>query len=365
MAPAPVTVVCIPRERFSRARDSFRNLTRTIPGDVPILYLDGPSPPAFRSWLQAEAAARPGMRILRKEFPFSTHEAYNMALPHVSTPYAVCCDNDIEFHPGWLEILLDCAESTGAWAAAPVFLERNAAGTRIHMAGGSCGAVRGPDGRPAYREIHHLAYQHTEALEGLPEFFPTELLEYHCFLVRMEIFRTIGKFDPAQWILKDHPDFALTIKAHGGSIFMARDARVTFCLPPPVLEEDRVFFLTRWCENWLEQGADGFAAKWGIHPGVSEWFRIYRRMAWMNGCLPLGRVLGGRAALALGRLILRLFAPWERRHNRATYPLACHKDQRAADSDIQNPHPEFWTARPDVQRMRALAARQFSIPNPS
>ena len=75
---------------------------------------------------------------------------------------------------------------------------------------------------------------------------PTELVEFHCVLIRTDILARIGPLD--EEILNDphHVDFCMMVREAGGSIYLEPAAVVTQIAPPPVQWSDLAFFLQRW-----------------------------------------------------------------------------------------------------------------------
>ncbi len=120
MTEPDVTVVVVPRERFSLARRALECLLSETTCPFKLVYVDGASPLAVRGYLEAQARSR-GFRLLRSEHHLSPTEARNLGLREVAgTRYVVFIDNDVLVRAGWLEALVGCAEETGAWLVGPM-----------------------------------------------------------------------------------------------------------------------------------------------------------------------------------------------------------------------------------------------------
>src|SRR6185436_15805021 len=117
-----VTVAVVPRERFSFAERSLESVLQNIPQSVEVVYVDGGSPSPVREYLERQSAW-PHFELIRSEEYLTPNAARNLAAARVRTKYVAFVDNDALVSPGWLDALVDCAESTGAWVVGPVYCE--------------------------------------------------------------------------------------------------------------------------------------------------------------------------------------------------------------------------------------------------
>ena len=108
-----VTVVVVPRERFSATRATLAALYNATPPPFEVVVVDGGAPRDLRRHLETEAAAR-GYRLVGDGALLLPNAARNVGLTHVTTPWVVFLDNDVVVAPGWLDALLDAAVETGA-----------------------------------------------------------------------------------------------------------------------------------------------------------------------------------------------------------------------------------------------------------
>lgn len=260
-APA-VTVVVVPRERFSV---SVRSLTRLMAcTDTPfeLVYVDGGSPAYVRDRLREEAA-RYGFRLLRTERYLSPNQARNLGLRHVRTPYVVFLDNDVIVTPGWLEPLVRCAEQTGAWVVGPLNFEGDLDDLEIHNAGGFL-TFEGPPGQQDLVQDNRYGHQPLSALpEGLDR-LQVDYVELHCALVRRSAFDAIGPLDEQLLSTREHLDLCLQVTRAGGTVWSELTSRVTYDHPPPVTATDLPFFVLRWSEAWNDASVRRFMAKYGL-----------------------------------------------------------------------------------------------------
>jgi GT2 family glycosyltransferase len=121
VAEPDVTVVVVPRERFSAARRALECLLSETTYPFRLVYIDGASPRSVKRYLEAEAR-RSGFRLLRSEHHLSPTEARNLGLREAAgTRYVVFIDNDVLVRAGWLEALVGCADETDAWLVGPLY----------------------------------------------------------------------------------------------------------------------------------------------------------------------------------------------------------------------------------------------------
>lgn len=111
MADPQVTIVVVPRERFSCTRESLESIYEHTKFPFKLVYVDGNSPAKVRRYLEEQAQAK-GFQLIRTDYYLSPNHARNIGLSHVDTKYAVFFDNDVVVSPGWLEALVQCAQET-------------------------------------------------------------------------------------------------------------------------------------------------------------------------------------------------------------------------------------------------------------
>lgn len=338
-----VTIVVIPRERFSIARESLESLYANTPPGFRLVYVDGHSPPPLRTWLRQESE-RLGFSIVSSERYLSNNEARNLGLRKLSTPLAVVLDNDLIFTPGWLQALLCCAEETGADVVAPLICEGYPAHSTIHYAGGEYAPAEELErfhADPGPREIREKQYLLKEPLARWRDTLkrgPTGFCEPHCILLRRSLLERLGPqaFDEAMPATKEHLDFCMSVRQAGGSIFFEPAATVTFMLPNeqrPLKRSDLPFYFLRWSDAWQHRSLDHFVAKWrlgrtdyrkrylGTGYRRENWLRSQlRRLPWA-GASPAFIELAIRGLRRPEKFANRQYAQWHaRRHASASLP---------------------------------------------
>lgn len=304
MAGPDVTIVVVPRERFSCSIESLERLYEVTDPPFALVYVDGRSPRKIRNYLRA-ASVRHGFTLLRQPRYLSPNQARNLAMPEVRTPYVVFMDNDLLVTPGWLGALLACAEESGSWAVGPLYFEGDPADEIIHMAGGDMEISGEPGARKisTTHRLQHVRCSDAPALErGLCDY-----LEFHCMLLRTDTFERVGPLDEQLLSTREHLDLCLRIKDAGGTMCFEPAARVTYLSPPPVRLGDIRYYWLRWSDAWSRASLEHFSATYGLEGAYVDRIEIMRHrrqavfapvQAWTR------RLLGSKAERAVRRALI-------------------------------------------------------------
>jgi len=295
-----VTIVVVPRERFSVARRSLEHLIENTPAGFEMVYVDGGSPPPLRRHLQ-QASQRHRFRLLRYDCYLTPNEARNIGFAEVKTPYAVFVDNDVIFTPGWLENLVACAEETGAWLVGPLYCQGDPAHEIIHMAGGEACLEENAEGRWLY-EVHRYVGEPLAHVRHRLRREPTQVIEFHTMLVQSEALRWLGPLDEGLMCTREHLDLCMRVTRAGGAIYLEPRAVVTNLQPPPVAWSDMPFYLLRWSDEWVHTTYRRLTETWGAVDGGDVDLRRRIRV-WRHQALPLLRA----AAAILGESVADRF----------------------------------------------------------
>ncbi len=296
-----VTVVMSPRERFSGVRRSIECLYQNTSLPFAFVCVDGGSPRPTRRYLAAESRRR-GFRLIRTDHYLTPNEARNLALREVKTAYVVFIDNDVIVSPGWLEALTRCAEETGAEIVTPLICIGEPIATTIHFAGGMAAIVE-ESGRRVFHEEHLLAGRRLPEVRADLVRRDVELAEFHCVLVRAEVFERLGPLDENLKTVHEHIDLCLTVRQHGGRVLFEPEAVVTYVLRRGLRPSDLPFYFYRWSKPATLETEQHFHRKWRIafDDRTTQVFVVpHRRMAWSR--------LRTLAGLFIGRdLSMRLY----------------------------------------------------------
>jgi GT2 family glycosyltransferase len=307
------TVVVVQRERFSHSAASLESLYENTALAFKLVYIDCKSPPPIRHYLEAQASEK-GFHLIRSEDFLTPNQARNLGQAQVDTPYVVFADNDIAVSPGWLEKLVECAEQTGAWVVGPLYLEGRLEDRIIHMAGGEAHFHQQP-GQRHFRGAHHLAGRRISDVRSKLKREPVETMEFHCMLVRNDVFHTLGPLDEMFMSISEQQDFCLAVREAGGSVYLEPEVHVSYDVALPLQRLDLPFFFQRWSdargratvsrmrEKWRLSDDDPFLAR------MSEFSRRHRlrlvRLWFPGHRSPVMRKLAAPLAFMTERLLNR------------------------------------------------------------
>jgi len=155
MTDTQVTIVVVPESVLAThpvcSRVSIENT------DIPfsLVYVDGGSPARIRRYL-AQKARQHNFKLIRTKRYLSPNLARNLGLQQVESKYVVFVDNDVLVSPGWLKVLVDCAEKTGAWVVSPLTLIGETGSQSIHAAGGTVN-IKEERGQRVFETNHDFA----------------------------------------------------------------------------------------------------------------------------------------------------------------------------------------------------------------
>jgi GT2 family glycosyltransferase len=311
MTQPQVTIVVVPRERFSCTRESLESIYEYTNYPFELIYVDGNSPKTVQQYL-ANKAKEKDFQMISTDYYLSPNRARNIGLQLVKTEYVVFVDNDVVVTPGWLTNLVNCAEETGATVVGPLMCEKKPLHQRIHFAGGECHIVTDIHGQKHLRE--KMYKQGQQVTEAQLERMPTELTEFHLMLVRREIFDTIGQFDEGFLNTKEHLDFCLTVREAGGSVYFEPTSIATYVPGPPLEWTDIHYFMLRWSDAWTLQSLYRLREKWDlVEDGYFK--NKYKKLGWRRKGTIVKPISRG---LTLGieiKSVKKFLSRWEKKLN--------------------------------------------------
>lgn len=303
-----VTLVVVPRERFSVARESLESIfEHTADTPYELVYVDGGSPPALRDWLAATAEAR-DFTLVRTHCYLSPNRARNIGLAHVRTKYLVFVDNDVIVSPGWLGALIHCAEETGAGVVTPLTCEGTPLHQTIHCAGGSVDIVEAGSQRKLVERMH--SQKHAVAkLRPQMRRAETGLAEFHCMLVRSSVFDKTGPLDEQFLNTKEHLDFCMLLRRGGEQVYFEPESVVTYIFDRPLSLSDYAYFMLRWSDDWEVRSLRRMMQKWDL-PEDGYFSNRIKNRGWRRNLAiwrPVARTLSfGAKNRSLSRILFLL-----------------------------------------------------------
>ncbi|MBW4621275.1 MAG: glycosyltransferase [Cyanosarcina radialis HA8281-LM2] len=314
-----VTLVVTPRERFSYTKESLESIYEHTTLPFKLVYVDGNSPAEVQKYLAEQAKAK-GFELIRTDYYLFPNQARNLGLARVDTPYVVFIDNDVIVSPQWLEALVRCADETGATVVGPLMCQFLPLHEEIHFAGGESHLVRDAKDRLRLREKMYKQGQAVADVRPQLQRSSTELAEFHCVLVRTEIFQAIGPFDETMLNTKEHLDFCMTVDRAGGTVYFEPDSIVTYVPTAPLKFTDLHFYMLRWSDAWELATLNRLREKW--HLAEDGYFKHkYKALGWRRRdtiLMPIIRrlTLGIRHNFLDKLLMYGCLAPLEKRLNR-------------------------------------------------
>jgi GT2 family glycosyltransferase len=280
MSDGRVTVVYVPRERFSPTRRTLEAFFEHTPEPYELVVVDGGSPRELASWLREQSMER-GFKLIRTEHLLTPNQARNLGMEHVDTELVALLDNDVVVDEGWLERMIECLDETGASIVAPLTCEGEPLGERVHFAGGEVAIIEEEeDGRTVrrVRDKMYLAQRKTENVRDELVRKQIQLAEFHAILVRTELLRKIGPFDE-EMITRDHLDFCLEVAQNDGTIWFEPESVVHYVPGPAENRHDVLFYMLRWSDAWEKSSLEHFRQKWQLED--DEFFRQrLSRLGW-------------------------------------------------------------------------------------
>jgi len=260
-----VTIVVTQRERFSFTQSNIESIYEHTQMPFDLVYVDAGSPKHVQRYL-TEAAKANGFQVVRLENYLSPNQARNVGLKQVQTKYVVFIDNDVLVTPGWLTRLVACAEQTDAAVVGPTVCIGEPIHQMVHNPGGSIEIKEDWSSGVQVRRFHHKCHfkRKIQDIEELLNRAECDYVEFHCMMVRTDIFNKTGPLDEKLLSTREHLDFCMLVSQAGGRIVAERDVIVTYVPGPPLEWSDLSFFMLRWSDAWDLLSLEHFMKKWNL-----------------------------------------------------------------------------------------------------
>lgn len=277
-----VTLIVVPRERFSYTSESLESIYQYTEYPFDLVYVDGNSPAHIKNYL-AQQAQEKKFKLVRTDYYLSPNQARNIGLQQVSeeTDYVVFVDNDIHVSQGWLEKLVNCAEEESASVVCPLVCIGKNLHSKIHLAGGEASIVLELKNGKSRRKVHEKHYFVNRLVADVQDQLhrrECEFAEFHCVLVRRDLFDKIGLLDEKLLSTREHIDFSLTVTHAGGKIFCEPDSVTTYVPDSGFVQSDLTYFMLRWSDAWELASLEHFVQKWNLTKKDKYFKKRYRRL---------------------------------------------------------------------------------------
>lgn len=261
MKDTKVTLIVVPRERFSYTQKSLESVYQNTNVPFNLIYVDVNSPPQIKRYL-AQQAKEKDFHLIRVNHFLTPNTARNLALKSVETEYVLFMDNDILVKPGWLEKLVDCADETEASIVGPLCLEGDDF-NKVHMAGGTYKFKQHGSKRWM---IMRRPYFRTSLSKVRTNFErqPTQAIEFHCVLVRKDVFTELGLLDEQVMSMGQEDDLCLTVLESGKEIYFEPASVITYVPPQNLAWSEMPFFYWRWSRALCEVSVERMSEKWNL-----------------------------------------------------------------------------------------------------
>jgi GT2 family glycosyltransferase len=275
-----VTLVVVPRERFSYTRKSLESIYQYTKYPFDLVYVDGNSPEHIQEYLVNQSLEK-DFKLIRTEHYLAPNQARNIGLEYVKTKYVVFVDNDIHVAPGWLKKLVECAEETEATVVSPLVCIGKNLHSKIHLAGGEAHIVLEVKNDKMRRKVHEKHYFVNRLLSEVQDQLKRrecEFAEFHCMLVRRDIFDTIGLLDEQLFSTREHIDFSMSVTNVGGKIYCEPESVTTYVPDTGFEWSDLTYFMLRWSDAWEVASLEHFMEKWDLTKKDKYFKKRYRRL---------------------------------------------------------------------------------------
>lgn len=268
-----VTIVVVPRERFSLMEKCIEQIYAHTRGPFRLIVVDPKSPVAVEAKVKAVVASRDNCRVIRAERFLYPYEAKNAVLPHLQTEWAVFVDSDVMVGVDWLTHLLTAADETGAKVLHPLYLVEQAGQVKIHMTDGKIKWVQRNGQKRASLIMGHVA-QDVSEVKGLKR-QESDFVEFHTFMIRCDLLKAMGPFEKTN--LAEDVAYSLRLREKKEKIIFEPKSLITYVAGPPFERYDLPYFSFRWDLKMARESAEALGQRF---PLTEEY--IKGKLSWVT-----------------------------------------------------------------------------------
>jgi glycosyltransferase involved in cell wall biosynthesis len=230
-----VTIIMVPYERYSIFPKAVDELYRTIQIPFNLIVVEGNAPEGIRIQLEKRQRRHANMTIIYTNHCPSLANAFNLAVPHFKTPYALFMDNEMRLPEGTLEKMLEAAQENHA-------------------------AVISPQDSMLERQLHTPKASGSEVLSRVTTFGIKP-----CFLLSQDALAGMGKlFDDASSPYTLGVDVHYKLRSKGLKVCEYVGAKIETRPESALQPGDFPLFRTQWNRERLLQSYDQLEKKWGV-----------------------------------------------------------------------------------------------------
>ncbi|MDO8863770.1 glycosyltransferase [Haliea sp. E1-2-M8] len=312
-ADKPVTIVITPRDRYTGIIECINTVYKCTSVELfDLVVLDLGYPAALARDIQAACTEKPNMTVIT-DGRIIPMEALRRYRERIATRYTVLLDNDSRVTPGWLEPLIETAESQGAAVVSPLTLEKagvdEGAELRNHL---YTNEIRVVAAEGESRLIEHKSYRRSLPEEVPAEIRPTQAFELHCVFFRTA---TLQAIEIPQMTIREHLDIGMQLKARGEQLVADPRSVIHFDnLGTRAALSDLLYFNLRWNGRVTYDSSRLFEKRWGYkfysEESIYNWAirrRLFLLLRWLH--LPIG--LANKVDKVFSAIRRRLFPIWD------------------------------------------------------
>jgi GT2 family glycosyltransferase len=259
---AQVTVVVVPRDRFSSVIDCTQAILDNTPEPIHLVYLDFGYSPRQLEQIRTLAGNVPlDVVPCGRTIPMTAFRQY---LPQITTPYVAWVDNDTYVQPRWLTACLAQA-AEGARVILPLTLEREGLDIdprkiplRNHI---SHAELRGVEVQGETYVFDYKPFRRAAPEELPQEPHTIDFFELHTFFAETDVLREL---DLPDMVVREHVDIGIQLNRKGIPIWSVPQSIVHFDnIHERPTWRDLKFFFFRWDEKLINQSHQLFLERWG------------------------------------------------------------------------------------------------------
>lgn len=252
----------VPRERFSLTRDCLEHIYAFTEIPFEMILVDVGCPKVVAEKLDAWQKKHANLKIVRTPEFVYPYEAKNIGVKHLpaDTEWVVFIDSDVMVYPHWLTRLLDAAKETSARVLHPLFLFDHQQEVTIHMADGLAKSFR-KGGKDVIQPIMNYVGMR---ITDVPKLTRKEswFLEFHTFMVRRDLLKEMGDFDPV--MLSEDVNWSLRLRENNPDekIIFEPDSVTKYIAGPPFKNYDLPYFRFRWDSTTVDKSNAFCKKRW-------------------------------------------------------------------------------------------------------
>ncbi len=321
MADPLVTIVVVPRDRFSHSEASLESIYESADMPFELIYVDGGSPDHIRDYLK-KASQEKNFRLIRVDHLIPANHARNLAWKHAKTPYILFVDNDVLVTKGFMSAMFRCLQETGCDVVGPVTCQDFPVHENIHFLSGELEIKE----RIHEGKTQRILQEKMNYKQGLKwfEITPaiqreeTGFVEAHCYMVTVEMLTKINGFDEEVLSTRDHIDFSLSVRNAGAKIIFEPKAVVTFLGhfgAEKMAKWDEEYYNFRWSDEWELRSLKRLCKKWNL--SEDHYFNNrYSRLGWRRRVVIIKPRLANIRPAFIRRIIEEIVVFLDRLENR-------------------------------------------------